>query len=79
MVAPWRRMRQRIEESEESDPYDLAILYAGLGENDLALSALEDGFTIRSPNMIYLRIEPFFDSLRSDPRYRRLQEKTGLD
>lgn len=70
-----RELRREIERQASEtavDPYALAIVYAGLGETDLALEALEDGYSTRSSNMIFLKVEPFFQSLRSDPRYGEL-------
>ncbi|MEM7586403.1 MAG: winged helix-turn-helix domain-containing protein [Acidobacteriota bacterium] len=60
------------------DPYGLAIVYAGLGDNDQAIAALEAAFAQRSPNMVYLRIEPFFEQLQNDPRYQQLRHAAGL-
>ncbi len=76
-----REIARRLEEQitlTDGDAYSLAIVYAGLGENDNALDALERAFANRSPNIVYLRIEPFFEQLQADPRYRRLQQAAGL-
>ncbi len=80
-TAEAREIASRIEEQitlTDGDAYSLAIVYAGLGENDQALDALERAFTQRSPNIVYLRIEPFFEQLQDDPRYQRLRKSAGL-
>ena len=50
----------------------LAALHAQLGEKDKAFSELKAAIDQRDPFIIWLKIEPQFDSLRSDPRYRDL-------
>jgi tetratricopeptide (TPR) repeat protein len=50
----------------------LAALYAQLGDKDAAFSELKAAIDQRDPFVIWLKIEPQYDSLRSDPRYRDL-------
>ena len=58
--------------------YDSAILYTGLGEQDKAFEQLNKAFAERSGWIIYLRVEPQFDSLRTDPRYKSLLQRLNL-
>jgi len=53
-------------------PYDLAILYLGLGEKDKALEQLNKAYDERAGWIIYLKVEPIFDPVRSDPRLNDL-------
>ncbi len=48
-------------------------------EKELALDALEKGVEIRSPYLIYLKVDPMFDSLRDDPRFTALLKKVGFE
>jgi hypothetical protein len=59
-------------------PYTLAVLYTGLGERDLAISTLTRGIEERSEDMVFLRVEPALDPLRSDPRFRDLLRRMGF-
>jgi serine/threonine protein kinase len=61
------------------DPAALAWIYAPLGERDLALDALEKGLEIRSPYLVYLKVDPLLDSLRDDPRFKALLKKVGFE
>ena len=54
------------------DFYWSGIIYAGLGENDEAFRLLEKGA------MLYLAVDPFWNGLRSDPRYADLLRRIGL-
>jgi serine/threonine protein kinase len=56
----------------------LAILYAGLGEREPALGALERAFAARDPQLQYLNVEPHYDSLREDSRFQNLVRCVGL-
>jgi TolB-like protein len=60
------------------DFYQLATIYAGLGEKDEAFRLLEKGYQERSAGMLYLLIDPFWDNVRSDPRYVDLLRRIGL-
>ncbi|HEU4875587.1 MAG TPA: winged helix-turn-helix domain-containing protein, partial [Pyrinomonadaceae bacterium] len=44
---------------------DIALIYVGLGEKDLAFDWLEKAFQERSPWLTHLRVDPRFDPLRS--------------
>jgi len=61
------------------DPAWIAGQYALLGEKDLAFVWLEKAYTEKSGFIgSNLKIHPFFDSLRSDPRYADLLKRMGL-
>jgi TolB-like protein/DNA-binding winged helix-turn-helix (wHTH) protein len=58
-------------------PFYPAMVEVGLGENDKALAALEKAFETRSPWMVFLKVEPEFESLRTDPRFIDLLRRVG--
>jgi serine/threonine protein kinase/tetratricopeptide (TPR) repeat protein len=49
-----------------------AIVYAGLKDNDRAVEYLNKAFESRHPGLVLIRIEPIFDGLRSDARFKQL-------
>ena len=57
----------------------IAFIYVGLGENDQAFAWLERAIAERSPMLFWLRVEPLYKNLRSDPRFAALLKKMGLD
>jgi serine/threonine protein kinase/tetratricopeptide (TPR) repeat protein len=59
-------------------PYNVALIYAGLGEKDQALAWLERAFAERSTSMPYLKVDPEFDSLRSEPRFQTLLRRMNF-
>jgi adenylate cyclase len=52
-----------------------ALVYIGLGEKDQAFAWLEKAYEDRSPGLPYLKVNPLFDPLRSDPRFEALVAK----
>jgi serine/threonine-protein kinase len=62
------------------DPYIFAIIYAGLGEIDMTFKSLDRAYQERSLNLVdYVYVTPFFDSIRSDPRFKSLMKKLSLE
>jgi DNA-binding winged helix-turn-helix (wHTH) protein/Tfp pilus assembly protein PilF len=59
-------------------PVHLAAIYAELGEVDAAFSYLERSFEEREPALVHLKVYPFFDKLRGDPRFAQLLGRIGL-
>ena len=53
-------------------PYEIANVYVGLGEKDEAFKWLEKGFRDRSICMVFLRVDPRLDPIRSAPRFQDL-------
>ena len=60
------------------DPYNVALLYDGLGENDRTLEWFERAYRERSASLDGLRIEIPSDSLRSDPRFQDLLHRMNF-
>jgi len=58
--------------------YEIAIVYAGLRENDHAFEWLEKAYQSRDKGLTYLKIDPCLDPLRSDPRFNDLVKRVGL-
>jgi tetratricopeptide (TPR) repeat protein len=56
----------------------VAMIYAGLGDKDRAFESLEKGYEKHSASMVYLKIDAFWDNMRSDPRFQDLLRRMGL-
>jgi TolB-like protein/Tfp pilus assembly protein PilF len=76
--------RKLLEELEERSkhryisPCLIALVQIGLGERDQAIASLEQGFAARDQWMLYLKVDPHMDDLRSDPRFQDLIRRVGL-
>jgi TolB-like protein/Flp pilus assembly protein TadD len=67
-----------VAESRYADAYMVAAIYSGLGDKNRAFDWLNKGVEERSASMIFLKVDPFFDSLHSDPRFQDLLRRMGL-
>jgi serine/threonine-protein kinase len=64
---------------QEYVPADsIALVYAGLGEKDQAFTWLEKAYDEHAFKMAWLKVDPQWDSLRSDPRFADLVRRVGL-
>jgi len=52
--------------------------YAMLGDRNAAFAELEKAFVSRRADMLFLKVEPSFDNLHSDPRFPDLLRRIGL-
>jgi TolB-like protein/Tfp pilus assembly protein PilF len=53
--------------------------YLGLGENEQAFAWLERAYKEHSSIMLFLKVHPYFDPIRADPRFVDLLRRTGLE
>jgi hypothetical protein len=51
----------------------------GLGDRTRALELLEQAFQQREPLMVFLKVEPKWNELRSDPRFIDLMKKLNFE
>jgi TolB-like protein len=59
-------------------PFNIALVCAGLGKDDLTLEWLERGVQDRDVRMTFLR-DPKWDRLRKNARFREILKQVGLD
>jgi TolB-like protein/tetratricopeptide (TPR) repeat protein len=65
-------------QGQYASSYAIAVIYAGLGDRERAFSYLEAAFNERSNWLVWLRRDPRWDEIRSDPRFRNLVTRVGL-
>ena len=59
-------------------PHSIALVYAALGEKDLAFEWLEKALDVRSEHLSWIKVDPRVDLLRSDPRFGALMRRVGF-
>jgi TolB-like protein/DNA-binding winged helix-turn-helix (wHTH) protein/Flp pilus assembly protein TadD len=60
-------------------PYGVAQIYAALNDKEQTYEWLETAYRDRAVWMSYLAVDPLFDSIRSEARFRDLVHRVGLD
>jgi eukaryotic-like serine/threonine-protein kinase len=60
-------------------PYAFALVYAGLNEAGSAVDYLERAYAERAGHIVFVNVEPSFDPLRKDPRFRSLVGRMRLN
>jgi hypothetical protein len=69
---------KKKQQSEWFDPTEPATVCALLGNRDEAFKWLEEAYQDHGFHLIYLKVSPDFDNLRSDPRYADLLRRMNL-
>ena len=80
-AAAVRRMAKVEEEQSRTSYLDPALIganYAIIGEKDRALAWLEKAAAERSAFLQYLKVDPSYDPIRSDPGFAALLKRMGL-
>ena len=57
----------------------IALIYNGLGETDKALEWLEKAYEQRDPKMAFLKVDPKWNNLRSEPRFIDLLKRMNFE
>ena len=76
-----RKMLSDLEGQSRSryvSPYSVAQLYLAIGDESKALEALERGYDQRDPLMVFLKVEPRWIQLQSQPRFVALLKRMNL-
>jgi serine/threonine protein kinase len=71
-------VRQAQRKTGYSSAYDIAVLYAGLGEKDEVFRWLNAAYEERDYQMESMRTDFRLDPVHSDPRFAELVRKVGL-
>jgi Flp pilus assembly protein TadD len=74
-------LRQLKEQSKQRhvSPFNLALIYGGLGDKGRAMECLEKAYAERSPSLNLLKVSPAFTSLREDPRFVAMIRGLGME
>ncbi len=59
-------------------PVAIALVHAGLGEREAVMEWLAKAYDARDVHLIYLPVDPKWDSYRADPRFEALLTRCGF-
>jgi TolB-like protein len=58
--------------------YEIALVYTGLGNKQEALKWLEEAYRVHDVGLVYLKVDPCLDPLRSEPEFNDLMHRVGF-
>ena len=70
---------EKLNRRQEVDASLFVAAYVGLSDKDQAFAWLEKAYTQHSNLITSLKVDPYLDPLRDDPRFRDLLHRAGLD
>jgi len=73
-----RESRDEAMKGWSSGPVGIALIYLGLGDRESSLAWLETDYNVREGALPYVRLDPRFDPVGSDPRFVMLLRKLRL-
>ena len=77
----WFKTLDLLKQKPRTDfdvPFRLAEAYLHLGDKDQAFEWFQKAADLGHPGMDVIKLDPMFDSLRSDPRFPDLMRRVGL-
>lgn len=78
-VADAMLQRLRVKDATEYvSPVLFAQVLLGLGRDEDAIAELERAFNLRATDLMWLKVRPIFDGVRSDARVQRIAAQIGL-
>ena len=78
VLQSWLEGLKEVSKRGYVSPYNIAQIYARLGEKDQALAWLEQAYNQRDSKLTYMKIEPAFDEIRSQPRFQQLLHRLAF-
>jgi eukaryotic-like serine/threonine-protein kinase len=78
VMKSWLEGLKEISKRSYVSSYNMAQIYARLGDKNQALAALEMALDQRDSNLTYVRVEPAFDEIRSDPRFQKVMQQLNM-
>ena len=58
--------------------YQYAEIHAQLGDKDRAFAEFDNAIRAKDAGLIYLKVDPFIDPIRNDPRYPALLRRLNF-
>jgi tetratricopeptide (TPR) repeat protein len=69
----------KIVSNQKAVSGEIALIYIGLGEKDLAFEWLDKAIRELSVALLQIKVDPEFDNIRTDARYNLVLKKMGLE
>lgn len=70
---------QKLSKTRYVSPYNFALVYNALGENEKAYETLERAFAEKDARMVFLKVETKWNNLRTEPRFVALIRRMNFE
>jgi tetratricopeptide (TPR) repeat protein len=70
---------QSFSRTRRISPVDFAVIHIGLGQTSEALNQLDRAYEDRDGRLVQLKVNPVYDSMHSEARYRALLKRINLE
>jgi eukaryotic-like serine/threonine-protein kinase len=78
VMKSWLEGLKEVSKRGYVSSYNIAQIYARLGDKGQALASLETALEQRDSNLTYVKVEPAFDDIRSDLRFKRVVQQLNM-
>jgi len=78
VMQSWLEGLKEVAKHNYVSAYNIAQIYAQLGEKTQALVWLEQAFDQRDSKLTGVKVEPAFDQVRSDPQFQQIMQRMGM-
>jgi tetratricopeptide (TPR) repeat protein len=69
---------QSISKERYVPPYAVALIHAGLNEPEKTFEWLDRALEVRDVHLVFLPVDPKWDALREDPRFKKLIKRCEM-
>jgi hypothetical protein len=69
---------EQISRGQTANQFWVGLVYLGLGDKERAIQAFQVSLDEPNEVVMWLKVMPYFDPIRSDPRYSAMLKKLGL-
>jgi serine/threonine-protein kinase len=73
-----KQLQEMQERYGDTAHYQYAQVHSIFGDRDAAFEELGKALAVRDAGLAAVRVQPFFDPIRGDPRFANLESKLGL-
>jgi len=78
VMQSWLEGLKEVSKRGYISAYNIGEIYARMGEKAQALVWLEQAFNQRDSKLTYIKVEPAFDQMRSDPQFQHIAQRLGM-
>ena len=78
VMQSWLEGLKEVSKRGYVSAYNIAQIYARLGEKTQAMTWLEQALNQRDSKLTYVKVEPAFDQIRTDPQFQHIVQRLGM-